>query len=81
MSRDELIPFLNERGVATSVHFIPTHTMPAYQGIADIPEGGLPNAELVFDQAVSLPLYPLLTDEQVDRICAVVLDASTQKNR
>lgn len=84
ISRDELIPFLNERGVATSVHFIPNHTMPAYQGVADIPEGGLPNAELVFDQAVSLPLYPLLTDEQVDRICAVVLEAAaqtTQKNR
>ncbi|NUP48352.1 MAG: DegT/DnrJ/EryC1/StrS aminotransferase family protein [Catenulispora sp.] len=73
MARDDLIAFLNERGVATSVHFIPSHTMPAYAGFA--PPGGLPNAEAVFEQVVSLPLYPLLTDTQVDRVCAVVGEA------
>jgi dTDP-4-amino-4,6-dideoxygalactose transaminase len=75
VSRDELIPLMNEAGIGTSVHFIPAHTMDAYQ--AFVPEGGLPNAERVFDQALSLPLYPLLTDEQVDRVCAFL--AATQR--
>ncbi len=72
IARDELIPILAAAGIATSVHFIPTHTMPAYRRLALFPDSGLPNAERVFEQVLSLPLYPLLTDEQVDRICHVL---------
>jgi dTDP-4-amino-4,6-dideoxygalactose transaminase len=76
VSRDDLITLMNDAGIGTSVHFIPAHTMDAYQEW--VPAGGLPNAERVFDQALSLPLYPLLTDDQVDRVCDFLI--ATQRN-
>ena len=79
ITRDELIDHLDAYGVATSVHFIPSHTMDAYAKYA--PAGGLPNAEEVFEQVVSLPLYPLLTDDQVDRICEIVTRVGTKAPR
>jgi perosamine synthetase len=38
------------------------------------PAGGLPGAEAWFRQVVSLPIYPRLTDDQVDRVCDAVGD-------
>ncbi|MCH5670794.1 DegT/DnrJ/EryC1/StrS family aminotransferase [Streptomyces gilvus] len=69
-SRDELIERLAERGIGTSVHFIPLHHMPYFRQTAVMPPGGLPGADALFPQLLSLPLYPALTDRQVDRVCA-----------
>ncbi|MFI7014742.1 DegT/DnrJ/EryC1/StrS family aminotransferase [Streptomyces sp. NPDC050164] len=68
--RDELIERLAECGIGTSVHFIPLHHMPHFQRAAITPPGGLPGADALFPQLLSLPLYPHLTDRAVDRVCA-----------
>jgi hypothetical protein len=68
--RDELIERLAECGIGTSVHFIPLHHMPHFQRAAITPPGGLPGADALFPQLLSLPLYPHLTDSAVDRVCA-----------
>ncbi|MFF4055888.1 DegT/DnrJ/EryC1/StrS family aminotransferase [Streptomyces sp. NPDC001668] len=68
--RDELIDRLAEHGIATSVHFIPLHHMPYFRHTAIIPPGGLPGTDALFPQLMSLPLYPKLTERQVDRVCA-----------
>ncbi|MGW2519702.1 DegT/DnrJ/EryC1/StrS family aminotransferase [Streptomyces sp. NPDC001617] len=67
--RDELIRRLAEQGIGTSVHFIPLHHMPHFRDTAIIPPGGLPGADELFPQLLSLPLYPALTERQVDRVC------------
>jgi perosamine synthetase len=62
INRDMLIETLKERGVGTSVHFIPLHLHPYWQ--AQQP-GSLPNAEDAFSRCLSLPIYPdLSVDEQ-----------------
>ncbi|MDQ1050175.1 DegT/DnrJ/EryC1/StrS family aminotransferase [Streptomyces sp. V4I2] len=68
--RDQLIDRLAERGIGTSVHFIPLHHMPYLQHAAITPPGGLPGADALFPQLLSLPLYPGLTERAVDRVCA-----------
>ena len=69
ISRDELITRLGAQHIGTSVHFIPVHRLPYFDGVAEVPNGGLPVADAVFEQVVSLPIDQGLTDRDVDRIC------------
>ena len=67
--RDQVIEQLAERGIQTSVHFIPLHYFTAYQKLERWEKGDFPIAEHIFDGAISLPLFPDMTDEQVDEVC------------
>ncbi|MBC2900021.1 DegT/DnrJ/EryC1/StrS aminotransferase family protein [Streptomyces sp. PSKA01] len=69
IGRDQIIERLGERGIGASVHFIPLHHMPYFQRAAITPPGGLPGADALFPQLLSLPLHPFLTERAVDRIC------------
>lgn len=75
ITRDELFARLAERGVDCSVHFIPTHHHSYFRQILE-PDAiaGLDVADAVFHRIVSLPLYPSLTDADVDRVCAEIAD-------
>ncbi|WRZ94794.1 DegT/DnrJ/EryC1/StrS family aminotransferase [Streptomyces sp. NBC_01007] len=68
-SRDELFELLAELGIGTSVHFIPLHHMPYFRSTTTTPPGGLPGADALFPQLLSLPLHLDLTDSAVDRVC------------
>lgn len=61
ITRDEFIERLIEEGVGTSVHFIPLHLMPFYKKCYGFKRGDFPNAEFVYERAISLPLYPKLS--------------------
>jgi dTDP-4-amino-4,6-dideoxygalactose transaminase len=74
LQRDELIAALTERGIGTSVHFIPVHHLTYSRPVVEVPPGGLPGADAVFERLVSLPMHPRLTDEQVDRVCDVIAE-------
>jgi len=71
VGRDRVIEELKQRGVGTSVHFIPLHLHSLYQRGFGYSPGQFPNAERQFQRAVSLPIYASMTDEDVD----FVLDA------
>jgi dTDP-4-amino-4,6-dideoxygalactose transaminase len=77
LTRDELIRALDEQRIGTSVHFIPVHRLTHFARVCLLPPGGLPGAEALFEQLVSLPLHPHLTDRQVDTVCAAVAAAVT----
>lgn len=64
VGRDEFIEGLAQRGIGTSVHFIPVHYHPHYAGVLGHPRGAFPNAERAFRRAISLPLYPAMTDDE-----------------
>lgn len=71
MSRDELAEALAERGVGTSVHFIPVHHFPYFRRVLGPDAGaGLPVADRVFPQLLSLPLHPGLANDDIDHVCA-----------
>jgi len=63
---------LRERQILTQVHYIPVHTMPYYQATGF--EGGpFPHAEAYSARALSLPMYPGLTDEEQAYVIESVL--------
>jgi dTDP-4-amino-4,6-dideoxygalactose transaminase len=72
--RDDVIRRLAERGIQASVHFIPLHTFTAYRGLGDYREGDFPVAERASNAAITLPLFPSMTDEQVDEVCSALRD-------
>jgi dTDP-4-amino-4,6-dideoxygalactose transaminase len=63
VGRDEMITALREEGIGTSVHFIPVHYHRFYRELLGLEAGSLPATEGFFEQAVSLPIYPAMTDE------------------
>ena len=72
VDRDHVSEALAERGIGTSVHFIPLHTMPYFRVYADA--ASYPGADRLFPQILSLPLYPRLTDADVRLVCSAVSD-------
>ncbi len=68
VSRDEVIQRLSESGIGTSVHFIPLHLHPYYRRTFGYRESDAPVAAAEYRRAISLPIYPDLTDEQADRV-------------
>ncbi|MGZ4493532.1 MAG: DegT/DnrJ/EryC1/StrS family aminotransferase [Nocardioides sp.] len=69
-SRDELSATLAERGIGTSVHFIPVHRFSYFRRLLGDLRTSLPVAERVGDELLSLPLHPHLSDDAVDLVCA-----------
>ena len=74
IDRDRFIVELNERNVGTSVHFIPVHNMSLYRNRFGYKESDLPNAQKHFERIISLPLYPSMTDEEVQYVIDAVRD-------
>jgi dTDP-4-amino-4,6-dideoxygalactose transaminase len=63
--RKELYGFLREHDIFTQVHYIPVHLQPYYRSMG-WKKGDFPAAEDYYEKALSLPMYPALTeDEQV----------------
>ncbi len=70
ISRAEVMNQLRQSGIGTQVHYIPIHLQPYYRALYDTGEGDFPNAENYYSRALSLPMYPDLTDEDCQRIIA-----------
>jgi len=78
IGRDQFIEELRARNIGTSVHFIPLSHMTYYQERFGWRPGMFPNADRYFEQEISLPLYPSMSDQDVDDVIAAVLDISHQ---
>jgi dTDP-4-amino-4,6-dideoxygalactose transaminase len=71
--RDELLAFLQERGVNAAIHYpVPLHVTGAYQALGYAGAGTLPVAETVAREVLSLPMFPELDDEQIDYVSQTV---------
>ncbi len=71
-NRDEIMSKLKDKSIGSQVHYIPVYKHPFFtKKNGDISEY-FPNMEGYFAQALSLPLYPDLTVEDVDRIVALL---------
>jgi dTDP-4-amino-4,6-dideoxygalactose transaminase len=70
--RDELQAYLLEQGIQPLIHYpIPAHLQKAYQYLG-YKKGDLPNTEQAAERILSLPMFPELTDEQIDAVIAGV---------
>ncbi|MDU7339165.1 MAG: DegT/DnrJ/EryC1/StrS family aminotransferase [Clostridium sp.] len=81
IDRDQFITELNARNIGTSVHFIPVHNMSAYTKRYGYKPEDFPNTQKHFERCLSLPLYPGLTDEQVQYIIDAVADIAAKYHK
>ncbi|MCL4469624.1 MAG: UDP-4-amino-4,6-dideoxy-N-acetyl-beta-L-altrosamine transaminase [Sulfuricella sp.] len=58
---------LRQEGIGVNLHYIPVHTQPYYRRLGFKP-GDFPQAEQYYREAISLPLYPSLSDSEQDRV-------------
>jgi len=70
--RDEFIQRMAEKEIGCSVHFIPLHLHPFYRDKFGFQKGAFPNAEWVYQREVSLPLYPMMSEDDVWRVIGAV---------
>jgi len=72
--RNELMNHLNEKGIATGLHYpIPIHLQKAYKHLG-YKKGDFPFAEKNAEQCLSLPIYPELSEDQVNFVCKNILE-------
>ena len=69
---------LLERKLGVNVHYIPIHLQPYYQRRFGCRRGDFPLAEGYYDRAITIPLYPKMTDEDVRYVIASVSDVFRQ---
>jgi len=74
ITRDDLIAALTAQGIGTSVHYRPLHQMAYWKQRYPFKSGDFEEADRYFSGAISLPLFPTMTDEDVDRVAGAVRD-------
>jgi dTDP-4-amino-4,6-dideoxygalactose transaminase len=72
ISRNEFITLLKQQNIGTSVHFIPLHLHPYYRDTLGYRSEDLPNASSAFERIVSLPIYPRMTEADVQRVIETI---------
>jgi dTDP-4-amino-4,6-dideoxygalactose transaminase len=77
LTRTEVMHRLKEKGVGTQVLYIPVHLQPWYRKTFGYLPGKCPVAEAYYTRALSLPLYPAMTNEDVERVIFVVRELTT----
>lgn len=74
IDRDTFIQELDQRGIKTSVHFIPLHTFTYYRSEYGYDEAQFPVAAREFERMISLPIYPAMSDDDVQDVIRSVID-------
>ena len=67
----EVFEALREQGIGVNLHYIPVHTQPHYERMGFKPND-FPESQSYYAQAISLPMYQSLTEDQQDRVVAVL---------
>ncbi len=74
--RDELRATLQKAGIGTNIHYpVPIHLQPAYRDRIAIGAAGMAETERAAGEILSLPMYPQLSDSDVDRVADAVRTA------
>jgi dTDP-4-amino-4,6-dideoxygalactose transaminase len=72
LARDDLVTALKARGIGTSVHYYPVHYHPYYREHFGFQQGDYPVCEAEFERILSLPLFPQMTEADVERVVEAV---------
>lgn len=71
LSRREVFEALRARGIGVNVHYIPVHLQPYYRALGFGP-GSFPVSEQYYAEAISLPIYSAMTNEQQSEVVATL---------
>ncbi len=65
---------LRANGIGVNLHYIPVHLQPYYRHLGFQP-GSFPEAERYYEQAISIPMFPTMTSDDIDRVIGALEDA------
>jgi dTDP-4-amino-4,6-dideoxygalactose transaminase len=68
LNRDELIDFLTNAGIGTSVHYIPLHRQPYWKNRYKLSNEDFPVSEKAYSTMLSIPLYTAMSDTDQDMV-------------
>jgi UDP-4-amino-4,6-dideoxy-N-acetyl-beta-L-altrosamine transaminase len=71
LTHKEVFEALRENGIGVNLHYIPVHTQPYYKEMG-FKTGDFPEAEKYYQDAISLPMFHIMTDEQQDEVVRVL---------
>lgn len=77
IARNDLIDAMNTAGIGLSVHYKPLHRMTYYRERYKLSPFDYPQAERHWRGAVSLPIYPGLSDDDLDYVCQTLIRLTT----
>jgi perosamine synthetase len=72
--RQEIFLRLRERGIGANVHYIPVHLHPYYRERFCTSPGLCPVAEAAYEQILSLPIFPRMSDDDIGRVVSAMLE-------
>jgi dTDP-4-amino-4,6-dideoxygalactose transaminase len=75
IGRDALIERLFAAGIGCSVHYIPLHRQPYWRECYRLADADFEHSQAAYDSMLSLPLYPRMSDADVQRVVAAVREA------
>ena len=70
----EVFEAMRAKGIIVNLHYIPVHMQPHYQGMG-FKEGDFPQAEAYYREAISIPMFPMLTEAQQDEVVAALKES------
>ncbi|MFT4242738.1 MAG: DegT/DnrJ/EryC1/StrS family aminotransferase [Acidovorax sp.] len=71
-TRDELIQALSDRGIGTSVHYVPLHRHPYWRDRYGLTPEMFPHADAAYQRMVSIPLFTAMSDDDQGRVIAAL---------
>jgi len=74
IDRSELFLKLRESGIGVNVHYIPVHLHPYYKKSFKMKEGMFKHAEQAYEQIISLPIFPRMTDHEVEIVISTLTE-------
>jgi dTDP-4-amino-4,6-dideoxygalactose transaminase len=76
-----VITELKQAGIGTSVHWMPLHMHPYYRESYDYKPSDFPVSAKLFQEIISLPIYPSMTEAEITRVCDVLKDIVGRNRR
>jgi dTDP-4-amino-4,6-dideoxygalactose transaminase len=73
-NRREVFESLRAQGIGVNVHYIPVHLQPDFEKLG-FRVGMFPEAERYYEEAITLPLFPAMTDDDVERVRGALVKA------
>jgi perosamine synthetase len=74
INRNEFMRKLKEKNIGTQVHYIPVHTQPYYKEKYGYKTGDFPITEKYYTKALSIPLYPKMTDIEIEYVIENIIN-------
>lgn len=81
IGRNQFIDALKKENIGTSVHFIPLHLHPYYKRTFGYGPAEFPRATAAYERIISLPIFPSMTDAQVERVIEAVRGVAREHRR